>query len=455
VRGLEAERVHAKVRSRLFRAPEVAVKVDRYVLDARVGEGAMGAVYRARDPELQRDVALKLLRDAPPGDKVLEEARAMAKLEHPNLLGIHDVGTHEGHVFLVMKYVDGANLARWLDAAPRSVREVVRVFTAAARGLSAAHRASVVHRDFKPENVLLDLSGNVVVADFGLARGASAGLVPGAPAVQTQAAGTPAFMAPELLDGGPATALSDQYAFFVALYQALAGALPFPATSVIALRGAQAHGPAKSSRVPAWLDRVIRRGLSVEPTARFASMDEVIAVLDRGAPRTGMALAAVAIVLAAGAGTAAWLRPQPVPITPAPVPVRAPQPEPQVAEPQPNEPQPPAPEPAAPQPPPKKTPAPGPKPKPGVAANFNAVWDDAWKGIKTSGYQQCTKKTFDATVHWNGNGEVREVKLTNFIKVLTDEERACLDKVLRKIRIPPFDHDAWPPVDDIPARLNE
>src|SRR5581483_7161610 len=127
-----------------------------------------------------------------------------------------------GRVFLVMKFVDGGNLARWLDAQPRTAREIVRVFTAAARGLSAAHKAHVVHRDFKPENVLVDKAGHVVVADFGLARGAAGPLPGGALSVQTQAAGTPAYMAPELLEGGPATAQSDQFAFFVALYEALA-----------------------------------------------------------------------------------------------------------------------------------------------------------------------------------------------------------------------------------------
>src|SRR5689334_13382638 len=195
MRGLEAERICAKVRSRLFRTAEAPVKIDRYLLEARVGEGGMGTVYRARDPQLMRDVAVKLLKPIDAEHKLLEEARAMAKLEHPNVLAIHDMGTHQGQVFLVMKYVDGQNLGRWLEQVP-APREVAKVFAEAARGVAALHRSGIVHRDFKPENVLIDRAGRVVVADFGLARENPEGAAPVGGGLATQVAGTPSYMAP-------------------------------------------------------------------------------------------------------------------------------------------------------------------------------------------------------------------------------------------------------------------
>ncbi|HTJ46977.1 MAG TPA: serine/threonine-protein kinase [Kofleriaceae bacterium] len=247
--------------------------VGRYRVLELLGAGGMGVVYAAHDPELDRRVALKLLHPELAGVELLEEAQAMAKLRHPNLVAVHDVGTHGEQRFVAMELIDGDTLRGWLRA-PRPWREVVRVMSAAARGLAAAHAHGIVHRDFKPENVLVgrDGAGQICVTDFGLARPAGSGAHP---------AGTPAYMAPEQRAGEAADPRVDQYSFGVVLEEAIAGA-------------------------PAWLVAIAKRAKDPDPRARFASMDALVRELERDRTRAkktiavATAMGAAAIIAVAG-----------------------------------------------------------------------------------------------------------------------------------------------------------
>lgn len=296
--SIEADRIRARLKSRLFGQPEAPLRVGRYEVLGRIGEGAMGTVYRARDPELEREVALKVLRDGGEGSSVLDEARAMARLEHPNVVRVYDVEQADERAFVAMELVRGQSLREWLRE-PRAPREIERVFAAAARGLHAAHRAGVVHRDFKPANVLVTDEGDVKVADFGLARAANASrkLADGeappsdAPMSRTQLAGTPHYLAPELLRGAKATAASDQFAFGVSLFEALTGKRPFAATSMRELSLAHARGPLLDRGLTRAQRKLIARLLALEPAARMADMGAVARALEP-ARRAGAGLGA-------------------------------------------------------------------------------------------------------------------------------------------------------------------
>ncbi len=211
--------------------------------------GGMGVVYAAHDSELDRRVAIKLLRrDASTAADVsrarlMREAQAMARLSHANVIDIYEIGSFGEHLFVVMELIDGVTLREWLRLAPRSWREIVRVFVAAGDGLAAAHRAGIVHRDFKPDNVLISTSGRICVTDFGLARinahevEASVSSPVGPRDSELAAApdhtyagrlvGTPAYMAPEQMRGEPTDARADVFAFCAALYEALYGVRPY------------------------------------------------------------------------------------------------------------------------------------------------------------------------------------------------------------------------------------
>ena len=307
-------------------------RIGRYVVLSQLGAGAMGIVLAAYDPELDRKAALKLLK-RPSADRptarmrLRREAQALAKLNHQNVLTVYDVGEHEGRLFLAMEFVEGQTLAQWMvteHRRPRPWREIVAVFSAAGRGLAAVHEAGLVHRDFKPDNVMIGDDGRVCVADFGLARLSDSPepelVVPveDLPSpLQTKltrvgaSLGTPAYMAPEQLYGGEGTVSSDQYGFCVALFEALYGSLPYPGESVEALTVAVASGrmlePPADAKVPAWLARVVLRGLSHKPQSRFADMPELLAALRSGASRrrrtiSMIAIASVGLLVASGMG---------------------------------------------------------------------------------------------------------------------------------------------------------
>jgi predicted Ser/Thr protein kinase len=306
-------------------------RVDRYVIVRRIGSGGMGVVLLAHDPELERHVVIKLLRSeliqgSPEDrDRLLREAQAMAKVSHANVVPIYDVGVHAGRVFLAMEYIDGWDLAAWLRESPREVADVLAVFLAAGRGLAAAHRAGLVHRDFKPHNVMIGRAGEVKVTDFGLARAQHSHLpapdpAP-APAPRTTPSGellqspltrtgmlvgTPAYMAPEQILGENVDARSDQFSFCVALFEALYGVRPFhgrtPEEQFESTLKGNVEIPARAG-VPAHVPGVLRRGLAVSPGTRFATMEDLLGELaPRRARRRSWLVAAVAGVVLAGAG---------------------------------------------------------------------------------------------------------------------------------------------------------
>lgn len=328
-------------------------RIGRYELVERRGEGGMGVVFRARDPDLDRDVAIKVLRagdgtgpDSPAADdsaprqrRLLREAQAMARLRHDNLVTVYDVGTMGRLVFIAMEYVHGQTLRQWLAAAPRTWRDIVRLFVAAGRGLSAAHQAGVVHRDFKPDNVLVGDDGHVQVVDFGLAGpigdddgdapevadATATAPAPGAPESRggpTTAGGfserlthtgavlgTPAYMAPEQHQGRTASAHTDQFSYAVALYEALYRRRPFGGDTYAQIMASVLSGapepPPPRSDVPAAIGGVLMRALSLDPAGRFPSIDDLVAQLERVSHRGRrqrriLALGAVAMVLGAG-----------------------------------------------------------------------------------------------------------------------------------------------------------
>jgi tetratricopeptide (TPR) repeat protein/predicted Ser/Thr protein kinase len=310
-------------------------QIDRYVVLDVLGAGSMGVVYTAFDPELDRKIALKMLR----GDssdpelamerraRMMREAQAMARLSHLNVVRVHDVGTYQDQIFLAMELVQGQSLTDWLKAQKRTWREVLRVFIQAGRGLAAAHAAGLVHRDFKPDNILLGEDGVVRVMDFGLVQ--SVAPDPNAwktptplpldrppeeelanPLTRTGALlGTPAYMAPEQWMGDKTDARADQFSFCVSLYEALYGERPFSAVTLAELTSKVAQGMVNeipASSVPFYVRRAVLKGLAPDPALRHASMDELLRLLERGLrvpPRrllyTGAALLGLSVVASA------------------------------------------------------------------------------------------------------------------------------------------------------------
>jgi len=334
--------------------------IGRYVVLGLVGRGGMGEVYAAYDPELDRKVAVKLLRVKPGNgvsltegrQRTLREAQAIARLSHPNVVVVYDVGTFRDQVFIAMEFVEGNTVTFWLQAQARSWQEVLRVFRAAGRGLAAAHEKGLVHRDFKPDNVMVGRDGEVRVMDFGLARqvnekgepasgvrappvvaaevddavadamdtilinGPPSGSVtaPLGTALQSSSGmfevqltrtgammGTPAYMAPEQFLGTPTDARSDQFSFCVALYEALYGERPFAGNTMFALTTAVVQGQVRdappSSKVPLWLRRVLLRGLRPQAQDRYASMQELIEALGKN-PTSARRRAAIGVAAA-------------------------------------------------------------------------------------------------------------------------------------------------------------
>lgn len=304
--------------------------VGRYTIRALLGAGGMGQVFSAFDPQLGRTVALKLinperLRAPQTRARFLREAQAMARLSHPNVVTVFDAGKHGEQIFVAMELVEGMTLAGWTHAKPRTWRQVRDVFLAAGRGLEAAHAAGLVHRDFKPQNVIV-ANGRVVVLDFGLARVegeddpaevARGDTLSGADALSVSVTitgellGTPRYMAPEQLSGRPATAKSDQFAFCVSLFEGLYGRPPFAGNSVGELTAATVLGavdvPARAS-VPRFLAAAVVRGLQADPERRHPTMSALLAQLGRDpgrALRRGL-LAGGAVVAVAASLALAW-----------------------------------------------------------------------------------------------------------------------------------------------------
>ncbi|MEJ7601462.1 MAG: serine/threonine-protein kinase [Kofleriaceae bacterium] len=263
----------ARVTGALF-GSATATSIGRYELKHQLARGGGGTVYVARDPELDRDVAIKLIRFASEAqrERALAEGRVLAKLAHPNVVPVFDVGASETHVYLVMELVRGPSL-RERATADRTIRELVAAYREAGLGLVAAHDVGVIHRDFKPDNAILGEDGRVRVVDFGLAIGAHDG-------ASTTIAGTPRYMAPEQRDGEAIGAAADQYALAVSLREALG-----------------------DRALPSWLGRVLARASAAEPPQRYPHVRDLVRELGNDPRRTWLrrgAIAAPLILAAAG-----------------------------------------------------------------------------------------------------------------------------------------------------------
>jgi predicted Ser/Thr protein kinase len=310
-------------------ADPVGATLGRYRLERELGSGAMGVVHAAFDPDLERRIALKVLRVVAPTteakDRLMREARAMARLSHANVVTVHEVGTAGGRDYVAMELIHGEPLAEWLRSSRRRPEAIIDAFVAAGRGLAAAHAAGIVHRDFKPHNVLRSREGRIVVTDFGLAREAEGALPVAIDAtlpVGTHAStatstpsslagltmtgallGTPAYMAPEQWSGGAVTPATDQFAYCVALWEALGGERPYRGPTFEDLRAQVARGPAAldASKLPRRVRGILRRGLDPAPGQRWPSMDALLAQLVRAQRRPGVALAIAGAAVVAAA----------------------------------------------------------------------------------------------------------------------------------------------------------
>jgi len=299
-------------------------QLGRYRIEQHVGSGGMGAVYAAHDPELNRRIALKVLHAADPAEqeRLLREARALAQLDHPGIVGVHDVGTIDGRVFVTMDFIEGRNLRDW--AQERPWREVLETCIEAGRGLSAAHAVGLVHRDFKPDNVLVGDDGRVRVVDFGLSRLADAPLVPdlrdpsatgGADSIevtqQGALVGTPAYMAPEQLRQARSDEGSDQFAFAVTAWEMLYRERPYPGRDLEDLCRAFEAGDEPlaptASPVPRRVRGLLQRALSIEPELRFPSLATLLDGLGDRPRQRAMRRAAWMAPTAAAAAAALWI----------------------------------------------------------------------------------------------------------------------------------------------------
>ncbi len=290
---VDLARAHASARERLFGEPAPPIRIGRFIVLERIGQGAMGVVFAAYDPELDRKVAIKVLierdNEAPEANRVAAEARAMARLSHPNVVHVYEVGQHNGRLFIAMEFIRGVSLRQWLTD-PRSIADRLGACLQAGRGLAAAHAAGVTHRDFKPENIIVGDDGISRVLDFGLAKptdlpstdptGASNSRPDTRAMVTASVHGTPGYIAPEVLRGAPASARSDRFSLAVTVWEALTGQLPFGGATTEARLSRTLRGriPDDAPRPPARIERVLRREL--EGTG-FATVEELLAALAR------------------------------------------------------------------------------------------------------------------------------------------------------------------------------
>ncbi len=276
--------------------------IGRFSVLGLVGRGGLGEVYAAYDPELGRRVALKIVADSEDragSARLRREATAMARLSHPNVARVYDVGYVDDQLFIAMEFIRGQTLRSWLAARPRAWRDVRTVFLSAGQGLAAAHREGITHRDFKPDNVLIDEDGRARVVDFGLAFSVHSEPHPAHatadddPSDTTQpsdanAGGTPAYMAPEQhLGRSPGDHRSDQFSFCVTLFEALHGRRPFLGRTWETLRPQVLRGDPRAAqrRCPPHIASAINRGLNPDPERRFPDMDALLAELARSSDR--------------------------------------------------------------------------------------------------------------------------------------------------------------------------
>ncbi len=311
----------------------------RYVLVERIGRGAMGEVWVAIDPDLDRKIALKLLRAdriarAQDRERIDAEVRLMARVTHPNVVTIHDLGIVDDQLFMAMEFVDGETLERWVARGPHPWQEVLAIMRQAAAGLVAAHGLGLVHRDFKPANVMIGREGRVRVLDFGLARpeGSVAGLDGETTARSATPEtddgggkgllGSPAYMSPEQHRGAHVDSRSDLFSFCVSLFEALYGVRPFHGNSRLAVAAAIVRGRVVElsadarARVPDWIHAIVMRGLASDPNQRFADMDELLAALERSPEqrrRRIIGIAATLVGVLGVVGVAMALRSEPAP----------------------------------------------------------------------------------------------------------------------------------------------
>jgi WD40 repeat protein/serine/threonine protein kinase len=304
-RGIETRRQKALIAAALFDETPTPIKIGRFTIVRELGAGGMGVVYVAYDEQLDRRVAVKLLRgsdtDAEAQLRLQREAQAMARVSHPNVVTVHEVGTFQDQVFVAMEFVDGQDLRGWQKAERHDWRTIVAIFAQAGEGLAAAHDAGLVHRDFKPDNVLVGKDGRVRVADFGLAHAFDAAVVERVvenlntgddePTSRLESSltktgtimGTPAYMAPEQFEGSRSDARSDQFSFCVALWEGLYGRRPFSGENLVALSYAVMAGnldPAPTDvGVPAWLHALLVRGLAPMAEDRWPSMRALLDAL--------------------------------------------------------------------------------------------------------------------------------------------------------------------------------
>jgi len=332
---VEERRLFATVHGRLFGKGE-AVRAGRYVLLRSLGAGAMGEVHLAHDEALDRKVAIKFVHshlvDARWAERLRREARMLARLTHPNVVHVYEVSELDGRVYLAMEYVPGESLGRWIRRTEPGWGRVLAAYLEAGRGLAAAHGAGVIHRDFKPDNVLRSDDGRVLVADFGLAYvgrdeetavehpSAEGGTTEPALSRAGEIKGTPAYMAPEQLEVGLVDARADQFAWCVAVYEGLWGRRPFPERSRPLRLATTARSPlglAQDRRVPTWIWPILQRGLAYDPEDRWPDMNVLLAELvevparqRRRRRRIGTSLALALAGLVGSAGAAWWLEPE-------------------------------------------------------------------------------------------------------------------------------------------------
>lgn len=331
------------------RVPQPGDVIAHFTVLDTLGVGGMGMVLRVHDEHLDRTVALKLVRPefgrhetrTHGTERLLIEARAMAKITHPNVITVHEVGVVDGQVFLAMEYIDGQTLEQWVDAGPHRWTHVLDRWLAAGRGLAAAHAANLVHRDFKPANVLVGRDGRTLVTDFGIAGRLDDDALELEPSEHAEPGpareeldtddlarltgrlsqrltavgsllGTPRYMAPEQFVGGPVDARADQFAFCVSLWEALYGSHPFESSNVAALALAASTGqirePPRGRGVPDRLRRILVRGLSPKPERRWPDVATLLHEIEQLRRRIERRRVVVPGVLAAAAiGVVAWL----------------------------------------------------------------------------------------------------------------------------------------------------